>query len=174
MRIVLKLKCIWSIGGIMKCETVNLFGKIFLSSCHLGDIRMDCLRRNFAQGVFNGCCVIRWALSYVFKKSEVRCPAEHWLSSVSGIWHSCLLSNSPFTARYSDGQGAGCRSCRSVARRTKDLSVLRNVRTSSGAHPASYSVRPEVRAANCLHLLPGLIRVLICQFFLHIHGEVLN
>jgi hypothetical protein len=125
----------WWNEKLWQCEFV---WKVFLSNCHLWDIRS----MNFLQGVRNRCCVIRWALCYAFKKYEVRFPSEHRPSSVSGVWHSCL------TVQYSDG-------CRSVARRAKDLSLLRNVRTGCGAHRASYSVRPELKTAGAWCWLPA-------------------
>jgi hypothetical protein len=77
--------------------------------------------------------------------SESRFPSQHRLSSLSGFWRSCL------TAQDSDG----CRSCRSFARRAKDLSLIRNVRTGCGGHPALYSVHPEVRLAGTWWWLPA-------------------
>lgn len=114
--------------------------KVFLSDCHLRDIRS----MNFMQGVLYRCCVIRWAQCYAFKKCEFRFPSEHRPSSLSGLWHNCL------TVQYSDG-------CRSVARRAEDLYLLRNVRPGCGAHPASYSVRPDVKTAGQWCWLPASI-----------------
>jgi hypothetical protein len=137
----------WWNEKLWACEFV---WKIFLSDCHLRDTRS----MNFMRGVLNGCSVIRWALCDASSIS-FRTPTVFRIR-YEVAWQNCLTVQSSGVGRLREGHNI----C--LCSETSEPAVM-----PTQLHiQCAPRLKRSGRDADCLHLLQGLIRGPVCQFFL--------